>query len=576
MRRREIILILLLTVASVLGSCSKDIAGKANSPKLSNTGDDAQYNFMLAEGMRLKLTGNQADAIQFFEKCIEINPEKSEPYYNIAQIAIQGGQLKEAVRYAAKAVELAPDNIWYVKFAAGVFYQDSNIAKAIELYEGVVSKDENDIEMLLTLSNLYVEAGKNDKAEKILEGLTAKFGISEKFSPNLAQLRVMRKDYAGAEKIAKALISIDPENLEYHSFLAEVYTLSGDRTKAMEVYSELIEKNKDDGKIQISLLQFLLEEKEDDEVINLLNVIILNSTIPVEAKNEILLRILDYSALLEAKGKELELIIMINEAAAEEPNLQTSIIRPEFFLKEGRTKDAINRFEELITQFGEFQYLVERVLLLYYETGDYNMLYDRAKVLAPKVNRSVIAKMMLAIAATEKKEFQVAVNEARKAAILAEGNKEIMVQVISIEADALYKMGKTEEAFATFEKALEINPEEIIILNNYAYFLAENNVDLPKALKMSAVVIEKEPESNTYLDTYAWVLYKMGKYRKAEKIMEKIIQSKGDKVGEHFEHYGYILKERKRCGEAVIYWNKALEMGVSGEKLRTEIENCTK
>ena len=577
MKRTGLGIVLILSLVLALGSCNKKIAaGMAGMGVTLTQEDEAQYNYLFSEALRLKLIGNQADALEFFEKCKELNGQKAEPWYNIAQIAIQGGQTEEALRHAQKAVELAPDNLWYVRFAGGVSFQAGRIDQAIGYFERAIVLDPLNTDLKLTLSNLYTEAGKRDKAEKVLEDIISEKGFNEQASSELARLKVMRKDYKGAEEIVRELIIMLPDNIEYHTLLAEIFTVSGNRNEAMEVYNKLIEENRDNGEIQISLLQFLVEEKADDEIINLLNAIVLNESIPVAAKNEILLRIMDFEEIMSAKSRDLELIIMINEAGVENPDLQTSVVRGEFFIKSGRTGEAIARFEELITLYGMNQYLVERVLMLYYEDGNMTQLYERGKVMAPKVNRSVLAKMLLSLAASEKEDYELAISEARKATILAEGNKELMVQLISIEADALYKSGKRTESFQTFEKALSINPEEIIILNNYAYFLAENDVELDKAYKMAKQVIKREPESNTYLDTYAWVLYKQGKSRQAEKVMARIIASDGEIVADHYEHYGYILKARKKCGEAILYWGKALEKQPDKEILRKEIEDCTK
>ena len=53
------------------------------------------------------------------------------------------------------------------------------------------------------------------------------------------------------------------------------------------------------------------------------------------------------------------------------------------------------------------------------------------------------------------------------------------------------------------------------MLNNYAYFLSEENKDLDKAHKMAKKVFEKFPQMPTYVDTYAWVLFIKKDYKEA-------------------------------------------------------------
>ena len=67
----------------------------------------------------------------------------------------------------------------------------------------------------------------------------------------------------------------------------------------------------------------------------------------------------------------------------------------------------------------------------------------------------------------------------------------------------------------TMRRLLTLSPDDPLLLNNYAYFLAEGGSDLKKALRMAEKVMELDGDNPTYIDTYAWVLYKLGKYREA-------------------------------------------------------------
>lgn len=93
---------------------------------------------------------------------------------------------------------------------------------------------------------------------------------------------------------------------------------------------------------------------------------------------------------------------------------------------------------------------------------------------------------------------------------------------------------------------------------------------------MARKVIEKEKDNITFLDTYAWVLYKRGKVKDAAKIMESILEEESLENAEYYEHYGYMLKSMKKCDKAVENWTKAIEIDSSRTQLKTEIENCIK
>jgi len=91
---------------------------------------------------------------------------------------------------------------------------------------------------------------------------------------------------------------------------------------------------------------------------------------------------------------------------------------------------------------------------------------------------------------------------------------------------------------------------------------------------MARKVIEKEKDNSTFLDTYAWVLYKRGKVRDAAKIMESILAKGSVDNAEYFEHYAYMQKSLKKCDKAIENWTKAIEIDSTRIQLKTEIENC--
>ena len=120
---------------------------------------------------------------------------------------------------------------------------------------------------------------------------------------------------------------------------------------------------------------------------------------------------------------------------------------------------------------------------------------------------------------------------------------------------------------------LKNDPENIYILNNYAYFLSEDNVRLDEALKMSEITIEKEPKNVTYLDTYAWVLYKLGRYKEAKKYMEKVFSYDKHASGVNYEHYGDILYKYGDTDKAVQNWKKAKKLGGTSEFIDQKIKD---
>jgi Tfp pilus assembly protein PilF len=114
--------------------------------------------------------------------------------------------------------------------------------------------------------------------------------------------------------------------------------------------------------------------------------------------------------------------------------------------------------------------------------------------------------------------------------------------------------GNIKKAFSYYEKVLAIDSSNVLVLNNYAYFLSLAGQQLDKAYRMSKKAIAAEPNNATYLDTFGWVLYKMEKYFEAKAIFKHAMIYGGLEQAVILDHYGDVLNALGEKDAAVIYW----------------------
>ncbi|HEX2922100.1 MAG TPA: tetratricopeptide repeat protein [Bacteroidales bacterium] len=266
---------------------------------------------------------------------------------------------------------------------------------------------------------------------------------------------------------------------------------------------------------------------------------------------------------------------MVLESAVPNDNV-IPLLRPELMIKMGKKEEAVLRLEEIVNGMPENYFAWEKLLLAYFELKDFERLTIKGNECATKFNTSFFAKLLYATGATETGKYDIALNELKKAEILAGQDSELLLQVYTIKADVYYKNKEYSKAFETYEDAMKINSDDMTLLNNYAYYLAEQNLNLKEAEMLAKKVIETEKDNTTFLDTYGWVLYKRGKYSEAAKVFESIINSNEEPDAEWYEHYGYILQRQKKCSKAVELWENALKIDPSKMHLKKEIESCTR
>ncbi len=536
---------------------------------------DSRYDYMLTEALRQKYVGDVNEAASLFEKCIETDPVRSVPYFELAQIYSAAGMGEKAVNYAARAARLEPDNYWYQLAAGSLFTQYEQKDSAMVYFARALKADSRAVEVNSILAGLYTEKGEIEKADSLFRILNGQGALSDDMFLMMISGLIMKGDLKEAARRTESLIEREPDEIRYKALLADISYEEGNIEKSDSIYRSIIEKNPDDIETQLLYLMNQVYKKNYANISGFLNNVFDSELIERERKISVAGRLLSDTAYVKENSYSLEESLMILEAKypGDEEILS---MRPGMYETAGRIEEAISRYEELVKTVKPGFYSAERLILLYAETREYRKLYDLAAVYSRENNRSIIGKVYYAIAAMELEEYEVADTELKKALILVGNDAGMKVQVLSMIGDLKFRMKDPESAYGYYEEALKLSPGEVLVLNNYAYFLAEDESDLKKALKMAEEVMRKEGENPTYIDTYAWVLHKLGKNRKAWKQMQRIVDAGEADDPEILEHIGYILYEMGRCDEAVEYWKKSLEKDSTKTYLEEEIRKCMK
>ena len=556
-------------------SCSRSVVPKILTGRGTTEYDRAAEEYLLVEAMRQKLTGNPGEALKNLEQVLKINPVNDAAHYQMAQIVAGLGDVSGGKKYLTKAISISPDNRWYILMMAGLQYQDGNIDSTLFYYEKLVKRFPDNEGYLMSLGNLYAENKRFDKAGEIFNMIDSKYGVNQISTIALVRSLMSEKKYQEARQKIEELINQEPDEIMYRGMMAEIYRIEGRPDKATEVYKELLGRNPDNPQTQLSMCEFLIEQKNYEELMDLITTIILNDKVGREDKIALIAEMIQNDEIIKDHSKGIELAVRVMEANYENDDI-VLLLRPELYDRQKRTGEAAGRLEEIIAKRPDNYFAWERLLMIYYTERMYKELVEKGEQCATRFNRSFIAKMLYSTGASETGDFDTALNELRKAEILAGDNKELLIQVFTLRGDVYYKKKDYENAFKTFEKALEIDNNDLTVINNYAYYLTEQGMRLREAEKMAKYVIERDDKNTAFLDTYAWALYKNGKAGKAEKIMEKVIGMGEEPNAEWYEHYGYIMKKRGKCREAINKWEYALELDSSRTDLIIEIENCRK
>lgn len=132
------------------------------------------------------------------------------------------------------------------------------------------------------------------------------------------------------------------------------------------------------------------------------------------------------------------------------------------------------------------------------------------------------------------------------------------------------KLKDIPKSVESFELLLSISPDHHPTLNYLGYMLAERGERLPEALDMIERALKAEPENGAYLDSYAWVLYKMQRYQEALiQIQKAVTKTNNDPVViEHLGDIQYALGNFENARDA---WQTALAFDPQNKNLKEKL-----
>jgi len=140
-------------------------------------------------------------------------------------------------------------------------------------------------------------------------------------------------------------------------------------------------------------------------------------------------------------------------------------------------------------------------------------------------------------------------------------------------------------AVAEYESLLTKMPNNMGVLNNLAYMLAEENVRLAEALEYSRRAYEARPNNPSFLDTYSYVLYKNGRFAEAAEFLHSALQqyelNKISAPATVYEHLGMIKEKLASETEAIAAYKQALDVGadelsdIAKERITSAVERLS-
>ena len=533
--KRPIVLLLLLFLICL------DVAAQDTGTMFRELPDKRKNATYFSDGLQSKYREDSEGAIRNFEQALRYLPddaasmfELSEQYYNV-------GRIEDAFNMIQRATEIDPDNKWY-QMRLGVFYRNlEQYDDFAKLYENLTAKYPDDPEMLSDLIDVYLITENYDKALKKMDLLEQQVGKNEIITEQ--KLGIYKRQGNNKKLIAELekLVEENPENPRYYSMLAQIYAETGKSKEALKTYEKIKELNPNDPYINISLLEFYENNGDKDKAFDELLAAIRNKNLDLNTKTNIY----DYWIDKNQNSKQInEQARQCGEAFIEtypDNKLGYLILGSYYIMKEDAVKAKALYQQSLDIDSTDF-YSWQNLIISESRLNENEAVRDHAIAALKYYPMQPVFYWYAGVASAVLKNNDEAITYLEKGRRYTT-DKIQMANFDAFLGDIYHEQGDEEKAFDAYERTLRNDPDNVLVLNNYAYYLAVKNQDLDKALEMSAKAITMEPDNPTYFDTYAWVLYMKGDYKEAEKYMKKALKLLKEPDETYNQHYNAILRK---------------------------------
>jgi tetratricopeptide (TPR) repeat protein len=122
---------------------------------------------------------------------------------------------------------------------------------------------------------------------------------------------------------------------------------------------------------------------------------------------------------------------------------------------------------------------------------------------------------------------------------------------------ALERSGQWPRAEADLKHALELEPDQPLVLNYLGYSWIDRGENLPDALKMIERAVELRPNDGYIVDSLGWAFYRLGNLSRASELLEHAIELLPEDPTIN-DHLGDVYWRTGRLVEARYQWRRAL------------------
>lgn len=533
-----------------------------------------KFDYYFYGALNAKALGNYDQAIDLFQHCYALDSTNANvlvelgTFYNVLQ------EKNKALDFFRRSVAYDPDNYYYNMMLAGLSKELGLKQEVIDIYSHLSQLYPEKLDVRFELANAFAEAGEFQEAIDTLVELEKNTGINEMIALNKFRLYSMMDEKEQAFDEIKQIIEKNPSEPRYLILMGDLYLEENQDEEALKYYERAKAIDPDYPALILSMVNYYERTNDKQAAQAELQKAVANSSMDVEVKLQLLTR---YLGILQQSQQDMKQVNSLFETLFEQHpnNSQLNMIYGNVLLLQEDKEGASKQFEKYIEASPEDPAGYEQLLRIALPDQDLEKIKEVTTEALKHLPQEAQFYFYLGAVHYQQENHREALK------VFEDGLAKATMRNPIVESDfhgqigdLNYFLGNKEKAFESYEKALQLNPQNLPVLNNYSYYLSLEKKDLDKAEQMSGITVKAEPTNPTYLDTYGWVLYEQGSYTLAKIYIERAIENskEDDLSAEVVEHYGDVLFRTGEKEKALEQWNKAKELGGDSPALDKKIK----
>jgi tetratricopeptide (TPR) repeat protein len=468
-----------------------------------------------------------------------------------------------ALKFAERAYLADTSNYFYLETYCQALINANEYEKAIPAFEKIIHTSTNPVHFR-TLTVLHNRRGDSKTALAILDSAIVRFGRSEWINDFRQYIFLETKQTLMAISEAQKVVEEEPYKPENHILLAKAYAAADRDSMAVVSFHKAIAIDSLYSLPWLELYSFYEDRGNKIGELTTLKKLFASTDIMLSAKistwNSLTKDMASYREhfiLYDTLIKQLYILYPDNEEVANHYIRHLAI--------SGNMEQAAQLSKQLIDRESPTLQQFEKVIELEMELNRFDSVRvytNRASKLFPN-NANLLT--MQGVFAEQDEKHDEAIEFFSKAIQFAESD-ERRSTLWEMIGNVEHVRNNMKRCYQAYDNALKYNADNHGVLNNYAYFMCLEKRDLELALSMVDRAISLN-SSAIYLDTKAWILYNLGRFAEAKKIMQQAISLDRNNEATFAFHYGEILYALGETFMAQTYWRKALERNASPEEV---------